>query len=397
MSIRDGNRLNSMVSGRPLSMHVDKVNPTGGVVNLTYTASDETQKDNLNVNMLSSDENNNKQDEVERREEQNNNKKVEQIELNSVELMAQTNKISLGETALPNFESKELSMSQTNLNLNQSNLTSKTSITPQLNIRMMNVLGGMTTAGGNPLQYGGYALPGQGPLLQNLPNLNINPIIQGNISSNLQTNLQATLQTPNLNQPNLNTNLSSNFSSHTPFMNFNQNLQQMPNYNASSIQNFNTNITHGFPPQNFPQNMISPNMSMNIPQNFNYNMNNVRQPTPQYGNYSNQNQSNQTILSAQIQSSSQLRNNFPNQNLVNGQTSNFAGSQTNTTSVIEKPSNEDKNILIQQVNSTSTSKTSSNINILSNFVQAISTLQKLNQSQGQTDKSKDPRTRKKKP
>jgi hypothetical protein len=37
VSIRDSNRYCSIVSGRPLSAHVDKFNPSQGIVNLTYS------------------------------------------------------------------------------------------------------------------------------------------------------------------------------------------------------------------------------------------------------------------------------------------------------------------------------------------------------------------------
>jgi hypothetical protein len=391
-----------MVSGRPLSMHVDKVNPTGGVVNLTYTASEENQKDITNTLEIC-EENILKQEQVEICEEKITNTKLEQIsELASVDSLGQASQVIIGESNAQKIESKDLYLNQTNISISQNNFASKTNIIPQLNIRMGNPLGGMTAPGGNHIQYGGYAMHAQGNLLQNLPNLNLNPNIQGNIPSNIQTNLPNTLQTPNLNPSGLNTNMGPNFNPQTPFMNFNQNLQQMHNFNPSSLPNFNPN----YPPQNFPQNMIPTNMSMNIPQNypqnFNFNManisnmsnmsnmSNLRQPSPQFGTFPGQ--SSQGVLTNQIQSS-QIRNNIQ----LNGSTTNFPNTQTNNISTVVEKQSDEKNITTQQGNSNANSKTTSNINILNNFVQAISTLQKLNQSQGQTDKSKDPRTRKKKP
>jgi hypothetical protein len=51
-SIRDTNRLNSMVSGRPLSMHVDKVDPRQGVVNLTYASVSASNTEEVNVSTV---------------------------------------------------------------------------------------------------------------------------------------------------------------------------------------------------------------------------------------------------------------------------------------------------------------------------------------------------------
>ncbi len=438
-----------MVSGRPLSAHVDKFNPSQGIVNLTYSTTDEvnlnkeiitqTLKDSASVieetliknysaeeiasgenNIINLIDNDDKEEIYVTNHVQVENSHDNKSVISSQNLQAQ----QINQNVQPGISSI-----QTQTQTNQVNIKTATISNPQLNLRMIppqNLMGGQNfMMGYNPNfgvsgQMGQMAVTGQMnsitsmghmstiPQMANIPNQmqpgqfgnygmqgvqNMNLIGQGN--PQLQYNFPNVRQTINLGMQggqnlHLPQQIPQNINMNRPQINplqpggqFNYGIN--PSLTGQVSQQFGGGMVGNQIGGAMPQNMtpINPPIQLNPPQNQNYELMRVSSQLSQLSQQSvisNESKSQTTNPQVKAQSPSSTVTPTTNNNLFNNllqainQLKTAKSDNPNLNNLLSQPE------LQQQIQ---------NMKLLGNIVN-------INQAQNNVDKSKDPRTRKKK-
>jgi len=399
VSIRDTNRYASVVSGRTLSVHMDKFNPTQTVVNPTYASLDEANKEHQQQEPIEKEFSvEDSKSEISKKEEVTEKVIVEKA-ITSSSTQGVTTETPATPTA-PVITNPQLTfdnrMMTNSLQVNATastmqskiettkiqNMNTNNIVNPQLNLRMM-----------NPIQ--SYS---QGYGMMN-PNLNIN-ISGTHVPMQMPNQIQATPNTSQstqfnpyqMNQPQMNPNIMIGQTNQMPYnysgmrppvnpMNMNPQMNQMYNQNLSMMN----------------KNMMSYSQ-MPGQTHFNYS---------QINQYQNQHHQQQPI--SQMMPVGPYGQNISNMNMNQNMNRDFNRiNQQQSTSMVQNLQIEERKNVITPTNQNNTNQanaSSNNTNILSNILQVLQNpdlkqmLGKINQPAvqgGVDDKSKDPRIRKKK-